>query len=78
MTNKITSSNIIGLVFLLVAVNVSADTQMVEPPPLPEPLQDGEVMEPEVNIIQKEDRTIEEYRHHGELYMIKVTPKVLY
>lgn len=30
---------------------------------------------PDITIIQGEDRTIEEYRIKGRLYMIKVTPK---
>lgn len=47
-----------------------------EPPIIPPPLQDGESIEPEINIIQEEDRTVEEYRVNGQLYMIKVTPIV--
>ena len=42
------------------------------PPPMPSEAQEG--LEPEVTIIRKEDRTVEEYRINGELYMIKVTP----
>jgi hypothetical protein len=33
-------------------------------------------MEPDINIIQKDDRTIEEYRVNGQLYMIKVIPNI--
>jgi hypothetical protein len=49
---------------------------LAKPPVIPEPLQSGESIEPEINIIQKEDRTIEEYRVNGQLYMIKVTPTI--
>ena len=42
------------------------------PPPMPS--DDREGLEPEVTIIRKQDRTIEEYRVNGQLYMIKVTP----
>ena len=42
------------------------------PPPMPSDAQEG--LEPEVTIIRKEDRTVEEYRINGQLYMIKVTP----
>ena len=42
------------------------------PPPIPS--DDREGLEPEVTIIRKDDRTIEEYRVNGELYMVKVTP----
>jgi hypothetical protein len=33
-------------------------------------------MEPDINIIQEDDRTVEEYRMNGQLYMIKVTPSI--
>jgi hypothetical protein len=49
---------------------------MEKPPVIPEPLQSGESMEPDINIIQEEDRTVEEYRMNGQLYMIKVTPSI--
>lgn len=42
------------------------------PPAMPREEQEG--IEPQVTIIRKEDRTIEEYRINGQLYMIKVTP----
>ena len=35
-----------------------------------------ESIEPEITIIQEEDRTIEEYRANGQLYMIKITPDI--
>jgi len=66
---------IVCVVTLLMSANILAeDAELVQPPVLPEPLMDGETIEPEVNIIQKEDRLIEEYRVNGQLYMIKVTP----
>lgn len=70
---------IVCAVAILVSANVWAEGAAIEKPPvIPAPLADGESIEPEVNIIQKEDRTIEEYRVNGELYMIKVTPTVGY
>lgn len=47
-----------------------------EPPTLPDPVESGEAIEPEVTIIQREDRVIEEYRINGNLYMIKIIPSV--
>jgi len=47
-----------------------------EPPQLPDPLETGENIEPEVTIIRKEDAVVEEYRINGQLYMVKVTPSV--
>ena len=38
-------------------------------------MSDEEEIEPEVVIIQREDKTIEEYRVNGRLYMIKVIPR---
>ena len=42
------------------------------PPAMPS--DDREGLEPEVTIIRRDDRTIEEYRVNGQIYMIKVTP----
>jgi len=52
------------------------ESVMEKPPVIPEPMQSGDSIEPEVNIIQKDDQLIEEYRLNGKLYMIKVTPAV--
>ena len=46
----------------------------VEPPPVPQPVQSGEPLEPEVTIIQSDRGTLQEYRVNGQLYMIKVIP----
>jgi len=46
-----------------------------EPPAMPEPVQSGETLEPEVTIIQRKDSLVQEYRVNGRLYQIKVTPK---
>jgi len=73
MFNKLT----IVAVALFMATNVWAeDVAGVQAPVIPEPLESGDSIEPEVNIIQEKDRTIEEYRVNGQLYMIKVTPSV--
>ncbi len=76
MFNKIA---IVCALALLMTVTVQAeDTESVmeKPPVIPEPMQSGDSIEPEVNIIQKDDQLIEEYRLNGKLYMIKVTPAV--
>lgn len=78
MINKIALMPIVCAVALLMSANVFAVADIEQPPVLPEPLMDGESIEPEINIIQKEDRTIEEYRVNGQLYMIKVIPAVGY
>lgn len=68
---------------LLAAASISAQvdepppgdaTMMDDAPPPALPRDDREGIEPEVTIIRQQDRTIEEYRVNGQLYMIKVTP----
>jgi hypothetical protein len=46
------------------------------PPVLPDPLESGQPIEPEVTIIRQEDKTIEEFRMNGRLYMVKITPVI--
>lgn len=55
--------------------NYSYETEL-EPPELPMPVQSGETMEPDITIIRKGKKTIQEYRKNGKLYMVKVTPAV--
>ena len=50
--------------------------EVPEPPDLPEKLQDGQPIEPEVTIIRREEQVIEEYRVNGRMYMVKITPRV--
>jgi hypothetical protein len=45
-------------------------------PPPPPRVQSGENLEPEVTIRADKDAQIEEYRSHGQLYMVKITPKI--
>ena len=68
---------IVCAVALLMTANVWAkdDPNLVKPPVIPAPMANGESIEPEVQIIHKKDRTIQEYRIHGQLYMIKVIPE---
>lgn len=50
------------------------DPDLEKPPPLPPKVQD-EQLEPVVTIREEEERTVEEYRQNGVVYMVKVTPK---
>lgn len=58
------------------AAFAAAPEAVPEPPelPLPDVVVDGEVIEPEVTIIEREEGTIYEYRINGNLYMVKVQP----
>ena len=44
------------------------------PPRLPEPVQSGEALEPEVTIMESDKGTVYEYRINGNLYMVKIQP----
>ncbi len=47
-----------------------------EPPELPMPVQDGETLEPDITIIRKGKKTIQEFRKNGQLYMVRIKPDV--
>lgn len=61
---------------LAVAQNEEEFEPVPEPPELPDPLQSGEPVEPEVTIIRREGAVIEEYRVNGRMFMVKITPSV--
>jgi hypothetical protein len=67
------------LLFMLLTVtdlSAAQEQDVPEPPdiPLPEVIVDGEVIEPDVTIIKREEGTIYEYRINGQLYMVKIQP----
>jgi len=70
----------LGLSTLLIApALVFADDQeefepVPEPPVLPDPVESGEALEPEITIIRRDDAIITEYRVNGSLYMVKIVP----
>lgn len=72
MNNKALLPILLGLL----AAPLLAQESVVEPPPPPPVLQSGEPLEPEVTIIKDEKKTVYEYRINGQLYMVKVEPKV--
>jgi len=59
------------------AVNAANKDKPVDTSPPAAPSEkEQEALQPEVNIIQRIDKTIEEYRINGHLYKIKIIPKV--
>ena len=65
------------LTALLLLPGLGAAEDIPPPPPL---LDDSEqvtreIMEPQVTIIRRDGEIIEEYRLHGQLYMVRVTPR---
>ena len=53
-----------------------ADLKPLPPPPVLDSNAQDSDLEPQVTIVKKADMVIEEYRVHGKLYKVKVTPKV--
>jgi hypothetical protein len=47
-----------------------------EVPEPPMPVQSGEAIEPDITIIRRGKKTIQEYRQGGRLYMVKVVPDI--
>lgn len=50
--------------------------QLPEVPELPMPVKSGENLEPDITIVRKGKNTVQEYRHNGQLFMVKVIPDV--
>ncbi|HBV22097.1 MAG TPA: DUF2782 domain-containing protein [Nitrosomonas sp.] len=50
--------------------------ELAAPPPLPPDMEIDPDLEPQITIIKRGEDTIEEHRINGELYMIKVIPRV--
>ena len=50
--------------------------QVPDVPEQPMPVKSGETLEPDITIVRKCKKTIQEYRRNGRLYMIKVVPDV--
>lgn len=72
-------SRIIGLILLCAALPLRAEeapAPIPDPPDIPPPVESGEAMEPDITIIRRGDDTIQEYRIHNHLYMIKVKPVI--
>ncbi len=58
------------------AAEQAHDSPEPESPELPMPVQSGETLEPDITIIRRGKKTIQEYRVNGELYMIKIIPDI--
>jgi len=75
-TAQILAAAVIGLALAGPAAADEAPSKLEAvpaPPPLPAGVTSDD-FEPEVTIIKKGEDTVEEYRHNGKLYMVKVTP----
>ena len=72
-------------VLILLPGSLVAQDDLIKPPPMPPadsedvpipPKIQEEQIVPTVTIREEDDRMIEEYRLNGQVYMVKVTPKV--
>lgn len=81
MAHKKLHDRIIRLVAIVVLLAVhplviaQQGTQRLPPPDAPQPLQEGQVIEPEVTIIERDEGRIEEFRIQGRMYMVRVSPQ---
>lgn len=77
MVRRLLSAGLaVGLLAAPWIARAASDSAVPEAPALPERLQSGQVMEPDVTITRGKQRTIIEYRTGGELREIKVVPDV--
>jgi hypothetical protein len=64
---------VLGL--LMVATTAVAEEPAAPPPPeIPPQVESGEVLEPEVTIVESEKGKIYRYSINGKVYMVKVVP----
>lgn len=67
------------LPFVANALEDDAPPRLENVPDVPEPparVKSGENLEPDITIIRKGKKTVQEYRRGGRLYMVKVIPDV--
>ncbi len=60
------------LIFMLSGMLAPAIAEDIPVPPQPQP--EDETLEPEVTIIESDDKTTYEYRINGRRYMVKIVP----
>ena len=70
---------LLWLLLLMYSLPALAEQTEMEPlpdaaPPPPTGISADDELEPEVNIIKRDDAVIQEYRMNGQLYMVKVVP----
>lgn len=73
------TSKILGSLLFCFVLSARAEPEVPAPPPLPpegsaRSVPDPGALEPEITITSKGTEIHEEYRYHGELYMVKVIP----
>ena len=67
------------LVLLMYANTAAAEPTLESLPDVPAPplpVKSGETLQPDITIVRKGKKTIQEYRRSGRLYMIKIIPDI--
>ncbi len=67
---------IAGCLLVLPVFADQASDELIEPPVIPQQVESGEVLEPDVTIRKGKEKTHYEYRINGQLYMVKVVPDI--
>lgn len=77
MMKRLVALSVLALAVAGTHANDAESPAPVPPPPvIPDPVQSGETLEPEVTIVESGKNTFYEYRIKGRLYMVKVQPVV--
>lgn len=75
MRTLINASILFFLPALSFATSEAEPVAAPEQPELPQAIQSGEEMQPDITIIRKGKETIQEFRRNGQIYMIKIVPQ---
>lgn len=67
---------LIGLLTVAGSTLAADEAEAISAPPAPPPLQSGEPLEPQVTIRRTEREVIYEYRRNGQLFLVRVQPRV--
>jgi len=69
---------LLTLILAMIRAHAEDTTLAAVPPPptIPESVQSGEVLEPEVTIVESERDVAYEYRVNGRLYMVRIQPMI--
>jgi hypothetical protein len=63
-------------IFCVAEEPTEARIPIPDPPEMPMPVEDDEEMEPDITIIRQQNKTIQEFRKNGVLYMVKIIPDI--
>ena len=77
MNNFIKICTLFFVFFGLIRHVYAAEEQLyvIDPPEKTDSIESGDEIEPQITIIRREEKVIEEYKRNGSVYMVKVTPE---